>query len=322
MYPYNQEGFFSFIISLWQRLIFFLLGLIDKNDLVTEDLQFIALIVSGLIGLGIGFYLVYNNLTMVANSLSHTVLLGLILSFLFFKQFYGSLSVDNLPFYIQAIASILTAIITLISLRYLSQRMSNQAANALSFTALFATGILLSSVLLKDTHLGLESVLGNLEAIQFQDITNLFYALLVTLGFIFFFNLRLGLVSFDAVFAKTVGVKPSRYMFFLILMSSMSLMICFRSLGVIMILSLLTSPVLIGKLFYEDRKKIFLLGICIVLFQATLSLAIVQALYVYFEIPVSTSGVFGSLGLINYAFASFIQKKIALSFDKATRNPN
>lgn len=309
MHPYLDQGFFSFIITLWQRFFLFLIGLLSPADLVSEDLQFLALVLSGTLGIIVGFYLIYNKMTMLANSLSHTVLLGLVVTFLTARLFDASLGVDDLKFYLQLLAAAFTAVITMIGLKFLIKRISNEASNALSFTAFFALGILITSLILKNTHLGLESVLGNLEAIAFSDIASLFFALIMTAIVLTIIKTRLNLISFDELFAKTIGIKAGIYRNLLIFISAVVLIVCFRSMGVILILTMLTSPVLVARLFSSSRKKILSLAFIFLLLQVTICLGIVQLLYVELDLPVSTSGLFGFMGLLSYMIAVVIKKE-------------
>jgi manganese/zinc/iron transport system permease protein len=306
--PYTDENLFSFVITLFTRFFLFITAQMPSRELLTEDLQFLALIISGTLGVLLGFYLVYNHLTMLANSISHTVLLGLILTYLIFKVGMPELGIENIPFYMQMIAALMTSSITLFCLRFLSKRLSLEASNALSFTALFAIGILLTSVLLKNTHLGLESVLGNLEAIVFVDIQRLFLALLLMVAFMSLCVERLNVISFDSLFSQAIGIKVHRYKQALVMMASLSLLVCFRSLGVILVLSLLTSPILIARLFASSRRQVFLFGLFVVFIQTVLTLMSVHALYVYAHLPVSTSGLFGFIGLLTYFLAQGIKK--------------
>jgi manganese/zinc/iron transport system permease protein len=312
MQPYLDQGFFPFIASLWGRAFLFLVGALSPDEMVCEDLQFLALIASGLIGLFLGFYLIYNRLTMVANSLSHNILLGLILTYFIARWFWPVLSVDCIPLGLQLVASVVSSLLTLLSLKFLSKKLSFEASNALSFTMFFALAILLSSLLLNNTHLGLESVLGNLEALAYQDIQRLFWVLCAVIVFVSVLKTRLNVTSFDALFARSLGIGTEGLRQALIFMSSLSLMVCFRSMGVILILSLLTSPVLIARLFYQSRRKIFILGALVVAFQITVVMGLVQWLYVSYELPVSTGGLFGFMGLVNYLIALFFKSKKVL----------
>lgn len=270
-------------------------------------MQLLSLMLSGILGIFVGFYLIYNKITMLANSLSHTVLLGLVLTFLGARFFDKRLGVDDLGFYLQLIAASITAIFTMTGLKFLLKRVSNEAANALSFTAYFAVGILLTSVVLKNTHLGLEAVVGNLEAVSVGDVKNLFFALVIVSCLFFLIKTKLTLVSFDEVFAKTIGLKVGFYKNLLIFISSLVLMVCFRSMGVILILSMLTSPVLIARLWTCARNKIIIFSFLVLIMQITITLALVQALYTSYQLPVSTSGLYGFLGLMSYGIAKVLK---------------
>lgn len=308
MHPYLESNFLSFIGVLWKRLFLFLIGVLKPDELMAEDMQFLALLLSGLLGLIVGFYLIYNKMTMLANSLSHTVLLGLGMTFLAARMFNPQLGVDDLSFYLQLIAALLTAIVTMIGFKFLLKHLSQEAANALSFTAFFALGILLTSVVLKNTHLGLEAVIGNLEAITYHDIKRLGIALgLISIVF-YLIRTKLTLISFDELFAKTIGINTDRYKHILIFISAFVLMVCFRSMGVILILSMLSSPILIARLWTCSRKTLFAIAFLSLLIQITFSLALVQWLYIRFNLPVSTSGLFSFLSFVSYIFVFYLTK--------------
>jgi manganese/zinc/iron transport system permease protein len=309
MLPYHDQGFWSFMITLWQRLFVFLLGGISPNDLVSEDLQLMALIISGSLGIVVGFYLIYNKMTMLANSLSHTVLLGLVVTFLCAKFVNRKLGVDDLAFYLQLIAAALTAVFTMVGLKFLMKRISQEAANALSFTGFFSCGILVTSLVFRNTHLGLEAVLGNLEAISWLDIQRLFYALALTFLVLYQLKTRMTVVSFDELFARSLGIKVGVYKNVLIFISALVLIVCFRSMGVILILSMLTAPILTARLFTSSRKTILIVALVILLIQSTFCLAIVQWLYVTFNLPVSTSGLFGFVSFLSYVLAHIVKKE-------------
>lgn len=308
MHPYHEQGFFLFIVTLWKRLFLFVCGGLNYEQLATEDLQLYALILCGSLAIIVGFYLIHNKMTMLANSLSHTILFGLIVTFLLAHYLNPTLGVDGLSFYWQMLASIITALLTVLSLKFLSSRISSEASNALSFTGFFALGILLSSLVLKNTHLGLESVLGNLEGILFTDVVHLFFALMMTLAVFALMRSRLLVVSFDELFAHTIGIKVGIYKNILIFISSVVLMVCFRSMGVILILSMITSPIVSAKVLTSDRKRLLKLAFMILALQITLSMGLVQALYVNFDLPVSTGGLYGFLGLLTLFICKVLKK--------------
>jgi manganese/zinc/iron transport system permease protein len=301
-------GFFSFLMI---RLFQFLTFQIPAQALQTEDLQFMALVLSGCLCVLLGFYLVYTKLTMLANSLSHTVLLGLVLTVLISKNFLSHVELESLGFHYQLIAAVITTLLTLLGMKFLSGYLSNEASNAFSFTAFFALAILLASQYFKNSHIGIESVMGNLEAIDIEDIRKLLLAFFIVAGCLMLVKSRLDLCCFDSLFAGTLGIKSSFYKNFLILISALGLMVCFRSLGVILILTLLTAPILTARLFAEKRGPLFILAFMFVVLQSSLTLIITEAFFQYFDLPVSTAGVFSVMGLFGYLAGLAIKNRAA-----------
>lgn len=309
MLLYADQGVFEFIISLLIRISRAFLFQMPWSDLQTEDLQFLALVLSGIVCIKTGFYLVHNRLTMLANSLSHTVLLSLVLCVIFYQKMTHVSLIEPLPLYLQLLAAVFTAFFTLTSLRFLSKWLSPEASNAFSFTGFFALGILTASIFLKNTHLGLESVMGNLEAVGLSDLQRLLGACVLVYGVMYLIKSRLDLSSFDALFAETIGVKTTIYKNILVLICSLGLMVCFRSLGVILILTLLTAPILTAKLFTSDKRKIYGIALLFVFVQSLICLMLVHAVYDYFGLPVSTAGMFSCLGLVGYLISTLVKSK-------------
>lgn len=106
MNPYWNCDLFSFIHVFFIRLLAFLSGDISLNHLASDELQIGVLCCIGISAAVIGPFLVLKKMTMFANALSHTSLLGIALSFLLIPS-QGSFS---LLIFISA--ALLTAIVT------------------------------------------------------------------------------------------------------------------------------------------------------------------------------------------------------------------
>jgi manganese/zinc/iron transport system permease protein len=314
----TEPNVLQFCISVLSNSVLFFMGLLSPEKLKIEDLQFMSLFIAGTSCFLVGFFLVYNRMTMVANSLSHTTLLGVVGCFFILKTWMGYQHIDHLPINFLMLAALITSAITICVINFLNKRMHQEASNAFSFTALFALGILITSVFLKNAHLGLESVLGDIEAIALSDLKALFYAFLGIVTLVLLFYQRLVIVSFDQIFSKSIQIKADVYKFFLILISSFVLILCFRSLGVILVLNALTAPVLIARQFFDNRKKVFIFGIGVVLVQSLLSIGLAQWFFTSFDLPLSTSGLFGTLGLL-FWFLTFCVKNFSF-FPKKSLN--
>ena len=77
MSPYWGTNFFSFFKVLFGRLLHF-----DFSSLAADEVQMIVLSCIGISCGLIGPFLVLKKMSMFANSLSHTILLGIVVSFL------------------------------------------------------------------------------------------------------------------------------------------------------------------------------------------------------------------------------------------------
>lgn len=316
----QEINLLEFCGSVVSNSVLFLLGFFSVDQLKIEDIQFMSLAIAGTSCFLIGFFLVYNKMTMVANSLSHTTLLGVIGCFFILKTWIGYQKLDHLPINFLLIASLITSGVTIFVMNFLNKRMHQEASNAFSFTALFAIGIFLTSVFFKHAHLGIESVMGDLEAIAYSDLKALIYVFIAIVLLITLFYQRLVIISFDQIFSKSIQIKAEAYQFFLILVASLVLMLCFRSLGVILVLNALTVPVVIARQFFSARKKVFICGIGIVFFQALLAICLAQWFFVRFNLPLSTSGIFGTLGLLFWLITFWI--KNSHFFQKKSLNFN
>src|ERR1700722_7851668 len=80
--PYTGQTFFGFFLVLCQRLWLFLSQQLSFADIASDEIQMLVLIgISASAGL-VGSFLVLRKMTMLANSLSHTILIGIVLAYL------------------------------------------------------------------------------------------------------------------------------------------------------------------------------------------------------------------------------------------------
>ena len=130
------------------------------------DLLQIAVLSAIAIACGLlGPFLVLKRMTLFANALSHTLLLGVALAFLI----TGS-SLFHLPNLL--IGALLAALMTALFTGGLTRifRLQEDASIGLVFTALFALGIVVVTLYTRDAHLGIEAVMGNADVLQGSDL--------------------------------------------------------------------------------------------------------------------------------------------------------
>lgn len=237
--PYTDQDFFGFFACLFRRLLVFLSG--TNPSLAADEIQLGVLLSIAASSALVGTFLVVRRQSMLANALSHTVLLGIVVAYLLFHAL-------TLPALM--IAALATALATCFLTDFLSRiiKLQEDASIGLIFTILFALGITLLSLFGRDSHLGTELVLGNVDALQKED---LFFSLAI-LGFnglIFFFLFRgFCLTTFDPGLARTLGFSPTLFSYVLILLASLSTISGLRSVGVLMVVAFFVLPPLTARL--------------------------------------------------------------------------
>jgi manganese/zinc/iron transport system permease protein len=164
--PYWNSGFFEFFGILFSRAAEFLSGV--EVMPASDEIQLAVLSAVALSCGLLGPFLVLKRMTMFANSLSHTILLGIVLAFLFAARLWGGEMFSPSTLMLGSlVAALLTAAITEGLTRLF--RLSEDASVGLVFSALFALGILLVTLYTRDVHLGVEAIMGNSDALQSGD---------------------------------------------------------------------------------------------------------------------------------------------------------
>ena len=299
MTPYWDSNFFTFFLVLIQRAFFFLTG--HTGELASDEIQ-IGVLSAVAISCGmIGPFLVLNRMTMLANSLSHTILLGISLAALLAGAVWGGDWFDLTTLLVGSFfAALLTAVCTETLTRFF--RLQEDASIGLVFTALFALGITIITLYLRDVHLGVEAVMGNADALQLSDIR--LPALLIGINgmVLFLFFKQFQLASFDRSLAQTLGVPVGVFRYLLLFLTAATCIGAFRAVGVILVLSLLTGPYLIARLFCCRLTGLLIWTPLVGVASACIGVALSRHLLNVHGLALSTGGmVTGTIALIYVA---------------------
>ncbi|MBJ7571981.1 metal ABC transporter permease [Bacillus halotolerans] len=195
----------------------------------------------------IGTFLVLRRMAMLADAISHTVLLGIVGAFLVTK------SLDGIPMFIgAAVSGLLTAF--LVQLLH-SKGVQSDAAIGVVFTSLFAVGVILLSVYGANVHLDIEhSLMGEIAFVPWNTITvfgvdigpKAFWMLVVVL----LFNITMVSVcykefkisSFDPQMALAIGIPVMLIHYLQMGMLSLTTVASFDSVGAILVVAMLIVP--------------------------------------------------------------------------------
>ena len=216
-----------------------------------------------------GSFLVMRKMVMLGDAISHAVLPGI------FIAYYISGSTDSLPILMGAAAS---GILATILIEWLTKkaRLQNDASIGISYTLLFAIGIILISKFGQNADLDQQCVLyGEIEyvslwltpivggfALPKQAITLLIVAIILITAISWGYR-GLFITTFDAGFALSTGVNVVFWHYFLMSGVSLTTVVSFESVGAILVIAFLSGPPAIAYLLVDDFKKL-LITACIV----------------------------------------------------------
>jgi manganese/zinc/iron transport system permease protein len=268
------------------------------SDLLQMGVLSLISIACGLLGP----FLVLKRMTMFANSLSHTVLLGIAVSFLIADSSSLSLFTLSLGAFFSAL---LTAFFTGSLIRVF--RLQEDASVGLVFSALFALGITIVSVCMKSVHLGIEAVMGNVDILSFSDLKLGGGLAGVNILVISLFFRPLKLTSFDPNLAKVFRFPALNFL--LLFLTALTCIGAFRAVGVLLVLALLVGPFLTARLFCHKLKTLLFTTPLIGVSASILGVLVARLLFDYFGLALSTGGIVTTLIGAGYLFARMVTKE-------------
>lgn len=292
--PYEGLSFFSFFLELFSRILQLITGKISLSALASDEIQLLVLIGISISSGIIGTCLVLKKNTMLANSLSHTILIGIVGAYLLTRDSLSDVESHQAPIPIQAmlIAAIFMGIITTFLTEFLTKkaRLQEDASTGLVFSSLFALGIVLVTVLTRSAHIGTEVVMGNVDALHLDDLKLVYFILVINIVLYLLFNKEYRVVLFDTGFSKALGFSPNFFNYLIMVQTSITVIGAFRAVGVLMILSFLTGPILAAKLWVNSLNKVILLAIFFGCMASLIGVALSRHLLSSYELTLSTAG--------------------------------
>lgn len=306
--PYWGKTFFAFFKVLFDRIILLITGRISFSELASDEVQLIVLSFIAISCAVLGVFLALKKMAMLANALSHTILFGIVISFLIFRSNFSSEMGLSILFF----ASFFTALVTAFFTQLLHQvfKVQEDAAIGLVFTFFFALGIVLATVFTKNVHIGLEAVMGNADALHFDDIKQALILLLINLCVLFIFFKPYLVSTFDPLFSKNCGISISFYHYLFLLQISWTAISSFRAVGVLLVLGFFVCPFLITRLFCHHIRKIMFYAPLTALVIVVISIALCRHLLSSYGLAFSTSSVVGTnLGVVFFILVLFSKNK-------------
>jgi manganese/zinc/iron transport system permease protein len=292
--PYSGLSFFGFFVELFKRLLGFATGQLPLQALVSDEIQLIVLMsVAGSAAL-VGSFLVLRKMTMLANSLSHTILLGIVVAFVWTQDgFLQSGHYHTMNIQAMLLASLIVGVLTAFLTEFLtkSARLQEDASTGIVFTSLFALGIVLVTLLTRSAHVGTEVVMGNVDALQLDDCKLVLIILAINIFMTVLFFKEYKITTFDPALAKALGISTLFFNYLLMVQASATTIGAFRAVGVLMVLAFITGPVLAARLLTDHLKTLLLYSIGFGCLASLLGVALSRHFLSVYGIPLSTSGI-------------------------------
>lgn len=195
-----------------------------------------------------GVFLVLRGVSLMSDAISHASLLGIVIAFFYVR------SLDS-PILIFAAG--LTGLITVIITEWLisTKRLKEDAAIGLVFPLFFSIGVILISKYMSSIHIDSDCVLfGEIAFTPFERLIVFSYdlgpvalwimsiILLVNLSLMLIFYKELKISTFDTSLAKALGFFPQKIHYGLMIMTSITAVGAFESVGSILVVALMITP--------------------------------------------------------------------------------
>ena len=215
----------------------------------------------------VGNFLILRRMALVGDAISHSLLPGIAIVFIISNSRSTGLMVAG------ALAAGLLSV-WLIEFIHKKTRVKQDAALGVTFTTLFAIGVILISVYADHVDLDLECVLyGEIGWIGFEDallvlgmeipipVLQMGGTLLAVMVLVVIFYKELLVTSFDSGLATSLGIPASWIHYGLMMMLSLVIVFSFESVGAILVIAMLIMPGATGALISDRLPHILTLSV-------------------------------------------------------------
>lgn len=290
--PYSDLTFFEFFHQFVIRIFLFIRGDLSTADIASDEVQVCVLIGVAASSALVGSFLVLRKMTMLANSLSHTILLGIVIAYFLSTKLStnppGVLDISSM-----LLASFIVALMTAFLTEFLTKvvKLQEDASTGLVFTTLFALGIIFVTLLTRNVHIGLEAVMGNVDALQIGDLKIVFIIFVMNLALFLMFFKEFKITTFDPALAKAFGLSTMFFNYLLMTQASATIIGAFRAVGVLMVLAFITGPSLTARFLTHDLKKMLMLAVFLGGMAGFIGVALSRHILTVYGMALSTAGI-------------------------------
>ncbi|TDQ42601.1 metal ABC transporter permease [Aureibacillus halotolerans] len=224
------------------------------------------ILTAALVGLScglIGVFLILRKAAMMADAISHTVLLGIVIAFMITNELNG-------PH--MALGAIIAGLFTAFLVQWLQSRgVQKEASIGIIFTTLFAVGVVLISTSIGNAHLDVRhALMGEITFVPWNTTTipllgevpiatlTLAIVLLIVVAVLLLFYKEWKITSFDPALAASLGIPVVVLHYVFMTLVSLTTVASFDAVGAILVVAMLITPAASAYL-WTDRLAVMLI---------------------------------------------------------------
>lgn len=246
---------------------------------------------------------------MVADAISHTILLGIVIAFYFTEDLSSPLLI---------VGATIFGVITVIAIEGLEKtgRMQSDAAIGLVFPMFFSIAVIFISKYYTNVHLDIDMVLlgqvelAPLKVVEIFGISlpqTLFIGLIIlviNLIFILLAYSPLKIRLFDETYAKAIGIKVAKLDLCLMSLVSLTAVTSFESVGSILVIALMAAPAMTARCLTQNFSSLLVGSALIGIFNSVVGFLIGLTL------KTSISSIVAVVGCVTFLIVFTVTKLI------------
>ena len=207
----------------------------------------ITAIVIGVVSGVVGCFIILRGMSLMGDAISHAVLPGVALSYIFGINFF--------------VGAIVFGVIASVMITYIKGNsiIKGDTAIGITFSSFLALGVILIGVANSSTDL-FHILFGNILAVQDSDKWVTIAVSAVVLAFVVLFFKELLLTSFDPVMAQAMGINVSFFHYLLMVLLTLVSVTAMQSVGTILIVAMLITPAATAYLYATSLKIMLILS--------------------------------------------------------------
>ncbi|WP_409254039.1 metal ABC transporter permease [Bacillus sp. SCS-153A] len=200
-----------------------------------------ALLTSVMVGIicgVIGCFIILRGMALMGDAISHAVLPGVAISYMLGVNFF--------------FGAVFTGIITAVAIGFVSQnsRIKHDTSIGIMFTAMFAAGIIIITMLKSSTDL-YHILFGNVLAVRPSDMWITLGIGVFVLTAVYLFYKELLVTSFDETMGAAYGLPVRLIHYFLMALLTMVTVASLQTVGIVLVVAMLITPAAAAYLLTE-----------------------------------------------------------------------